>query len=183
VKIMVKALVLMAQGFEEMELSSIVDILRRGNISVTIAGLSSGLITGSRGINIQPDVPLDSIDELFDIIILPGGSPGYINLGNDKRVLDLVNRYYSEGKIVAAICAAPSVLAKAGILEKKKATIFDGMEDLLKNAKYVNQTVVEDQNIITSQGPGTSIEFALTILLRLTNEKKVREIKDQLLVR
>jgi 4-methyl-5(b-hydroxyethyl)-thiazole monophosphate biosynthesis len=180
---MVKALVLMAQGFEEIELSSIVDILRRGNISVTIAGLSSGLITGSRGINIQPDVLLDSIDELFDIIILPGGSPGYINLGNDKRVLDLVNRYYSEGKIVAAICAAPSVLAKAGILEKKKATIFDGMEDLLKNAKYVNQTVVEDQNIITSQGPGTSIEFALTILLRLTNEKKVREIKDQLLVR
>ncbi|PPA79350.1 MAG: Intracellular protease 1 [ANME-2 cluster archaeon HR1] len=141
------------------------------------------MITGSRGIKIQPDVPLDSIDELFDIIILPGGSPGYINLGNDKRVLDLVNRYYSEGKIVAAICAAPSVLAKAGILEKKKATIFDGMEDLLKNAKYVNQTVVEDQNIITSQGPGTSIEFALTILLRLTNEKKVREIKDQLLVR
>jgi 4-methyl-5(b-hydroxyethyl)-thiazole monophosphate biosynthesis len=180
---MVKALVLMAQGFEEIELSSIVDILRRGNIPVTIAGLSSGLITGSRGINIQPDVLLDSIDELFDIIILPGGSPGYINLGNDKRVLDLVNRYYSEGKIVAAICAAPSVLAKAGILEKKKATIFDGMEDLLKNAKYVNQTVVEDQNIITSQGPGTSIEFALTILLRLTNEKKVREIKDQLLVR
>jgi 4-methyl-5(b-hydroxyethyl)-thiazole monophosphate biosynthesis len=180
---MVKALVLMAQGFEEIELSSIVDILRRGNISVTIAGLSSGLITGSRGINIQPDVLLDSIDELFDIIILPGGSPGYINLGNDKRVLDLVNRYYSEGKIVAAICAAPSVLAKAGILEKRKATIFDGMEDLLKNAKYVNQTVVEDQNIITSQGPGTSIEFALTILLRLTNEKKVREIKDQLLVR
>jgi 4-methyl-5(b-hydroxyethyl)-thiazole monophosphate biosynthesis len=180
---MVKALVLMAQGFEEMELSSIVDILRRGNISVTIAGLSSGLITGSRGIKIQPDVLLDSIDELFDIIILPGGSPGYINLGNDKRVLDLVNRYYSEGKIVAAICAAPSVLAKAGILEKKKATIFNGMEDLLKNAKYVNQTVVEDQNIITSQGPGTSIEFALTILLRLTNEKKVREIKDQLLVR
>ncbi|KAF5427056.1 MAG: 4-methyl-5(b-hydroxyethyl)-thiazole monophosphate biosynthesis [Candidatus Methanomarinus sp.] len=180
---MVKALVLMAQGFEEIELSSIVDILRRGNISVTIAGLSSGLITGSRGIKIQPDVPLDSIDELFDIIILPGGSPGYINLGNDKRVLDLVNRYYFEGKIVAAICAAPSVLAKAGILEKKKATIFDGMEDLLKNAKYVNQTVVEDQNIITSQGPGTSIEFALTILLRLTNEKKVREIKDQLLVR
>lgn len=180
---MVKALVLMAQGFEEIELSSIVDILRRGNISVTIAGLSSGLITGSRGINIQPDVLLDSIDELFDIIILPGGSPGYINLGNDKRVLDLVNRYYSEGKIVAAICAAPSVLAKAGILEKKKATIFDGMEDLLENAKYVNQSVVEDQNIITSQGPGTSIEFALTILLRLTNEKKVREIKDQLLVR
>jgi 4-methyl-5(b-hydroxyethyl)-thiazole monophosphate biosynthesis len=180
---MVKALVLMAQGFEEIELSSIVDILRRGNIPVTIAGLSSGLITGSRGINIQPDVLLDSIDELFDIIILPGGSPGYINLGNDKRVLDLVNRYYSEGKIVAAICAAPSVLAKAGILEKRKATIFDGMEDLLENAKYVNQTVVEDQNIITSQGPGTSIEFALTILLRLTNEKKVREIKDQLLVR
>jgi len=180
---MVKALVLMAQGFEEIELSSIVDILRRGNIQVTIAGLGSGLITGSRGMKIQPDASLDSIDELFDTIILPGGSPGYINLGNDKRVLDMLNRYYSKGKIVAAICASPSVLAKAGILEKKKATIFDGMEALLKNAKYVNQTVVEDQNIITSQGPGTSIEFALTILLRLTNEKKVREIKDQLLIR
>ncbi|MCE8422842.1 MAG: DJ-1/PfpI family protein [Candidatus Methanoperedens sp.] len=180
---MVKAMVLMAEGFEEIELTGVVDILRRGEITVTIAGLKDGLITGSRGIKIQPDAPLDSIKELYDILILPGGSPGYVNLGKDKNVIDLVKKYHTEGKFVAAICAAPSVLAKAGILSGKKATIFRGMETELKDAKYVDEPVVEDGKIITSQGPGTAIEFALTILKRLTNEKKAQEIKERLIYR
>lgn len=178
---MVKALVLMAEGFEEIELSSIVDILRRGEVTVTIAGLQDKIITGSRGIKIQPDAPLDSIKELYDIVILPGGSPGFINLGNDKRVIDLVKKYFTEGKLVAAICGAPAVLVKAGILAEKKATIYKGMENELKNAKYIDQPVVEDGTIITSQGPGTAMEFALTVLKRLTNEKKEIKIKAQLL--
>lgn len=178
---MVKVCVIMADGFEEIELVSIVDILRRGGVTVTIAGLKNELITGSRGIKIQPDASLDSIKELYDAIILPGGSPGYINLGNDKRVLDLVNKYYTEGKLVAAICAAPCVLAKAGILSGKKVTIFKGMEAQLKDVKYINKPVVEDGNIITSQGPGTAMEFALNILKRLTNEKNAIEIKERLI--
>lgn len=178
---MVKAVVIMAEGFEEIELISIVDILRRGGVTVTIAGLKNELTTGSRGIKIQPDVSLDSIKELYDIIILPGGSPGYINLGNDKRVLDLVSKYYTEGKLVAAICAAPAVLAKTGILSGKNVTIFKGMEAELKDAKYINKPVVEDGNIITSQGPGTAMEFALNILKRLTNEKNAIEIKERLI--
>jgi len=121
---MVKALVLMADGFEEIELSSIVNILRRGGVIVTIVSLKEGLLTGSRGIKMQADASIDSIKETYDMIILPGGSPGYVNLGNDRRVLNLVNKYHAEGKIVAAICAAPSVLAKAGILTRKKATVF-----------------------------------------------------------
>ncbi len=180
---MAKALVLMADGFEEIELSSIVDILRRGGVTVTIAGLKEGLLTGSRGIKMQADAPLDSIKEMYDMIILPGGSPGYVNLGNDRRVLNLVNKYCAEGKIVAAICAAPSVLAKAGILTGKKATVFRGMENELKSAKYVDSPVVEDEKIITSQGPGTAMEFALTLLKRLTSEKKADEMKEKLMFR
>ena len=180
---MAKALVLMAEGFEEIELTSIVDILRRGGVTVTIAGLKDGLITGSRGIKMQPDVTLDSIKEMYDIIILPGGSPGYVNLGNDRRVIDLVKRYNAEGKIVAAICAGPSVLAKAGILGGKKVTIFKGMENELKNAVYVDKTVVVDGNILTSQGPGTAMEFAIELLKRLTGEKKALEVQEKLLYR
>lgn len=180
---MAKALVLMAEGFEEIELTSIVDILRRGGVTVTIAGLKDGLITGSRGIKMQPDVTLDSIKEMYDVIILPGGSPGYVNLGNDRRVLELVNGYYADKKMVAAICAAPSVLAKAGILAGKKATIFKGMENELKNAVYVDKPVVEDGNILTSQGPGTAMEFAIELLKRLAGEKKAREVQEKLLYR
>jgi len=180
---MAKALVLMAEGFEEIELTSIVDILRRGGVTVTIAGLKDGLITGSRGMTMQPDVTLDKIKEMYDIIILPGGSPGYVNLGNDRRVIDLVKKYNSDGKIVAAICAAPSVLVKAGILAGKKVTIFKGMENELKNAVYVDEPVVEDGNILTSQGPGTAMEFALALLKRLMGEKKAIEVQEKLLCR
>ena len=180
---MAKALVLMAEGFEEIELTSIVDILRRGGVTVTIAGLKDGLITGSRGIKMQPDVTLDGLKEIYDIIILPGGSPGYVNLGNDRRVIDLVKRYNADGKIVAAICAGPSVLVKAGILGGKKVTIFKGMENELKNAVYVDKPVVVDGNILTSQGPGTAMEFALELLKRLTGEKKAQEIQEKLLYR
>ncbi len=178
---MAKALILMAEGFEEIELTTLVDVLRRGGVSVTIAGLKDGIITGSRGIRMQPDATLDGIREMYDMIILPGGSPGYINLGNDMRIIELVKRYHSEGKIVAAICAAPSILSKAGIITGKKATIFRGMENELKSAKYVDETVVEDGNILTSQGPGTAMEFALVLLQRLTDEKKAGEIKEKLL--
>lgn len=180
---MSKALVLMAEGFEEIELTSIVNILRRGGVTVTIAGLKDGLITGARGIKIQPDAPLDSIRELYDIIILPGGSPGYVNLGNDRRVIELVKNYSDGGKIVAAICAAPTVLAKAGILAGRKATVFRGMESELKNAKYVDRPVVEDGNIMTSQGPGTAMEFGLALLKRLTDERQAGEVKEKLMYR
>jgi len=178
---MAKALVLMAEGFEEIELTSIVDILRRGGVEVAIAGLKDGLITGSRGMKIQPDLTLDSIKEMYDIIILPGGSPGYVNLGNDRRVIELVKRYNSDGKIIAAICAAPSVLLKAGILEGKKVTIFKGMENELTDAVYVDKTVVEDGNIFTSQGPGTAMEFSIVLLKRLMGEKKALEVQEKLL--
>jgi 4-methyl-5(b-hydroxyethyl)-thiazole monophosphate biosynthesis len=180
---MAKALVLMAEGFEEIELTSIVDILRRGGVTVTIAGLKDGIITGSRGMKMQPDVIIDSIKEMYDIMILPGGSPGYINLGGDRRVIDLVKKYNAEGKVIAAICAAPSVLAKAGVLAGKNATIFTGMENELRNSKYVDKPVVEDGNIMTSQGPGTAMEFSLALLKRLTDEKKAEEVRKKLIYR
>lgn len=180
---MAKALVLMAEGFEEIELTSIVDILRRGGVTVTIAGLKDGLITGSRGMKMQPDVTLDCIKEMYDMIILPGGSPGYVNLGNDRRVIELIKRYNADRKLIAAICAAPFVLMKAGILAGKNVTIFKGMENELRNAVYVDKPVVEDGNILTSQGPGTAMVFALKLLNRLMGEKKTIEVQEKLLYR
>jgi 4-methyl-5(b-hydroxyethyl)-thiazole monophosphate biosynthesis len=178
---MPKALVLMAEGFEEIEFSNIVDILRRGGVSVTVAGLKEGLITGAHGIKMQADAPLDSVKETYDAIVLPGGYPGFVNLGKDPRVLELIKKYNSEGKFVTAICGAPSVLAKAGVLAGKNATIFKGMERELKDAKYVDKVVVEDGKIITSQGPGTAMSFALAVLEKLTNEKMAKGVREQLL--
>jgi Putative intracellular protease/amidase len=111
---------------------------------------------------------------------LPGGYPGYVNLGRDGRVLDAVRSAFALGKVVAAICGAPSVLAKAGLLSGKKATIYPGMERELTGAKAVNKRVVVDGQIITSRGPGTAVEFAVTVAAILAGEKRARALKDEL---
>lgn len=173
--------VFLATGFEEVEATSIVDALRRGGVEVIIAGLQSGAIEGGHGIKVVPDATIEEIEvEEFDAVILPGGSPGYVNLGKDKRVLDAVKRAFEMGKIVAAICGAPSVLAKADILRGKKATIYPGMESELRGAKSVNERVVVDGKIVTSQGPGTALEFGIKLVEMLSGEKRAREVKDEL---
>ncbi|MGB2842792.1 MAG: DJ-1 family glyoxalase III [Halobacteriota archaeon] len=174
-------IVFLATGFEEIEATSIIDTLRRAGIKVVIAGLQAGAIEGGHGIKVVPDRQIEGVNiEDFDAVVLPGGSPGYVNLGNDKRVLDAVRKAFELGKVVAAICAAPSVLAKAGILEGKKATIYPGLETALAGAKHINERVVEDGKIITSQGPGTALEFGVKLVGILAEEKSARELKDSL---
>ncbi len=174
--------VFLATGFEEIEAMGIVDTLRRAGIEVVIAGLQTGAIEGGHGVKVVPDREIEGINiEDFDAVVLPGGSPGYVNLGNDKRVLDAVRKAFELGKVVAAICAAPSVLAKAGILEGKKATIYPGLETALAGAKPINERVVEDGKIITSQGPGTALEFGVKLVETLVGEKSARELKDSLI--
>jgi len=165
-------LVLFADGSEELEAVTIVNILRRAGITVTLAGLSAGLLRGSRGVLLMPDTTLDNVlHNDFDMIVLPGGQPGTNNLKADVRVLKLVQRMAQQGNYVAAICAAPSVLATAGLLDGKQATSFPGALVPFPKVKQQNAAIVEDGKLITSRGPGTAMDFALTLVERLTGEE------------
>ncbi|MFA6970560.1 MAG: DJ-1 family glyoxalase III [Gallionella sp.] len=175
---MKRVLVLFAQGSEELETVSIVNILRRAGVDVTLAGLSTGALRGSRGITIQPDTTLDAVlHDSFDMIVLPGGQPGSRHLQADARVIKLVQQMAGLGRYVAAICAAPMVLASAGLLDGKRATCFPTCLDGFPNVHLQTAAIVEDGKIITSRGPGTAMDFALLLVERLTGAAKRNEVE------
>ena len=179
-----KVVVPLAEGFEEIEFSTIVDILRRAGIDVAVAGLKEGIINGAHGIMIMPDTLIDKVSaDNFDVIILVGGNPGFVNLGWSEKVLKLVKEMFDRDKYVTAICGAPSVLAKAGVIQGKKATVFPGMEDTLTGAQYRDERVVVDGKVITSQGPGTAMEFAVKLVEVLAGKGKAGEVTKQVLAR
>ncbi|MCS4542321.1 MAG: DJ-1/PfpI family protein [Euryarchaeota archaeon] len=181
---MPKVVVLLAPGFEEVEMASIVDTLRRAGIDVTLAGLQSGTITGAHGLRVIADTLIDTINpEKFDSVILPGGSPGWMNLKKDNRVIKLVQEFNKKRKIIAAICGASSVLAAAGVLKDKRATIYPGMESELTDAKPASERVVVDGKIITSQGPGTAIEFGLKLAEILVSKSRAEDVKRAMVVK
>ena len=170
---MKSVLVLFAPGSEELETVTVVDILRRGGISVTLAGLEVGALRGSRGIVLMPDTTLDdALKHDYDMVVLPGGQPGSDNLKADVRVLKLIQQMSQQGKYVTAICAAPSVLATAGLLDGKQATCFPGALDAFPQVMQRPVAVVEDGKLITSRGPGTAMDFALTLVERLAGKEK-----------
>ena len=172
-----KVLVPLAEGFEEIEFSTIVDILRRAGMEVTVAGLKEGAISGAHNVRVTPDTLIDKVSaDDFDVIVLPGGNPGYVNLGKSEKVLKLVREMHDRNKYVTAICAAPSVLAKAGVIQGKRVTIFPGMEDTLTGAQYSKDRVVIDGRIITSQGPGTAMEFAIKLVEVLAGRNRAEEV-------
>jgi len=178
-----KILMMLAEGFEEIEAITVIDILRRAGIEIVVAGLEKGFVEGSHKIKVMPDASLDAIkaDE-FDGIILPGGFPGYVNLGKDERVLRIIRQMDKEGKYVAAICCAPYTLLKAGILQGRKVTINpSGKVKLASLTNYFEDRVVVDGKLITSQAPGTAIEFALKLVEVLAGEAKMKEIQAQTL--
>lgn len=177
-----KIMVLLAEGFEEVEFVTIVDILRRAGVAVTVVGLKSDPIDGSHGIKVMPDTSVDSIiGDQFDGVVLPGGYPGFVNLGDDERVLKLVREMSLSGKYLTAICGAPSVLSKAGVLEGKKVTIHPGVKDQLVTGNYVDQRVVVDGRVVTSQGPGTAMEFSLKLVELFAGRAKMEEVKEDIL--
>ena len=175
----------LATGFEEVEASSIIDILRRGGVSVTTTGLlGRGPVEGAHGIKFVADTAIDEIDAGdYDAIVLPGGSPGFINLADDERILDLIRVMHRDKKYIAAICGAPSVLSRSGILNGEKLTIYPGCRDLLTDAVYLDERVVKDKKIITSQGPGTAIDFAIELLRVFVGDKKAEEVAGAVLAR
>ncbi len=176
-----KVLVPLANGFEDIEAFTVIDILRRAGIEVDIVGIPSTMITSKVGVRIMAEKRIDEVDpEEYDGIVLPGGDPGYKNLERSRRLLELIKKLNEKNKLIAAICASPSILAKLGILNDKKATIYPGMERLLPHPR--EGKVIVDKNVITSQGPGTALEFALKIVEYLSGKEKTLALKRALVV-
>lgn len=180
---MSKVLIPLATGFEEIEALSIVDILRRAEIEVVVAGLIPGPVSGAHNISVVPDAMIESINAgVFDMIVLPGGQPGTDNLNADPRVHALLKEFAAKNKLIGAICAAPIVLAAAGVLNGKKATCYPTYIDRLTGGIYENASVVSDGTIITSQGAGTAISFGLALVARLTSQTTADGISESMLV-
>lgn len=158
--------VFMADGCEEIEALTVVDICRRAGIEVAMISISGEkLVKGAHGIDFQADIPVEFMDfDMLDGIVLPGGMPGTLNLGANKYVVQTIVDFNCKGKLVSAICAAPSVLGETGLLKGKKATSYPGFEEKLVGASISDDAIVVDENIITSRGMGTAIEFALAIV-------------------
>jgi 4-methyl-5(b-hydroxyethyl)-thiazole monophosphate biosynthesis len=172
------ALIPFAEGSEELEAVTVINILRRGGIEVTLAGLHAGPLRGSRGTMLLPDATLDqALTRDYDMVVLPGGQPGTNHLKADERVLKLVRQMHEADRYVAAICAAPSVLATAGLLDGKHATSFPGALDPFPKVQRQPQAVVEDGKLITSRGPGTAMDFALVLVERLMGHAKRMEVE------
>jgi 4-methyl-5(b-hydroxyethyl)-thiazole monophosphate biosynthesis len=175
---MKSVLVPLAQGSEDLEAVTILNILRRAGIEAVSASLDGNPIRGSRGTVIVPDTSLDeALKRDFDMVVLPGGQPGTNNLKADARIIKLVQRMAAGDRYVCAICAAPSVLATAGILDGKQATSFPGSLDSFPKISRQPQAVVEDGRLITSRGPGTAMDFALTLVERLVGKAKRAEVE------
>lgn len=171
-------LVPLAQGCEEIEAVTIIDILRRAGITVVSAGLDTQAVRASRGTVLIPDTTLDeALKHSYDMVVLPGGQPGTNNLKADTRILALLRQMAHQDKYVCAICAAPSVLAATGLLDGKSATSFPGALSAFSKVNLQNTAVVEDQKIITSRGPGTAMDFALTLVERLAGKVKRDEVE------
>lgn len=177
------AVVFLADGLEECEGLIAVDLLRRGGVNVITASISdSKTIVSSHGITLQADQLAGGISyENVDMIILPGGYKGTLNLSKSSLVAEKVKAFAADpAKQVAAICAAPSVLGDLGVLEGKKATCYPGWEDHLRGAVVTGQPVVEDGRIVTGNGLGAAIPFALTLLRRLMGQEKAEEIRRKI---
>ncbi len=185
---MPKACVLLAEGFEEIEAVTIVDVLRRAGaevVTLTVDGKSPDALTvrGSHGIAIVADAALsERADEAWDIVILPGGMPGSTNLRDNPAVQALIKKQQARGGRLAAICAAPIALAAAGALEGKRATSYPGFEGQLRGATYLTQPVVRDGNVFTSRGPGTALAFALELAAELKGKQVADGLRAAMLV-
>lgn len=177
---MKKTVMLFAEGFETVEALMVVDILRRGGVGVTMASINEDeVVRSSHGVEVGMDAVLGEVDALdYDAVILPGGMPGTLHLGESEAVKKTVLAMNEAGKIVAAICAAPGVLGKYGLLEGKKACSYPSHEENLTGAEVLRTPVVKDGNIITSRGLGTAAEFAFELLTVLDGVEKTEQIKE-----
>lgn len=175
--------IFMADGCEEIEGLTVVDIVRRAGIDITTISISDKKeVAGAHGITFLADAKKDEVDfSTLDGIVLPGGMPGTINLGADETVDKVIREFAAGGKLVAAICAAPSVLGQAGLLNGKHATSYPGFEPKLTGAVTSENPVVQDGNVITSRGMGTAIAFALEIVSYFTDKKTADKLAESII--
>ncbi len=181
---MKRVAVLLADGFEEVEAVSPIDYLRRAGVEVVTAGVGAKRVKGSHAITVDADARIDELPADLDGVILPGGGVGAANLAKSSAVADLVKRLHGEGKLVAAICAAPAkVLAPTGILEGRSATCYPGLEGELTGSSVSSERVVRDGNLITSRGAGTAGEFAIELVRYLVGDETAERVKGSVLQR
>ena len=173
--------VFLADGFEEIEALTPVDLLRRAGVDVSTVSIYPGRkeVIGARKISVNADLTIDDINaDDAEMIVLPGGMPGTVNLLECERLMDIVDDHNKKGKRVAAICAAPAtILGSKGMLRGKKATCYPGKESLMEGATAVIETVVTDGNITTSMGLGTAVDFACELITLLCGKDKAKEIR------
>lgn len=171
--------VFLADGFEEIEAIGIIDVLRRANLNVVAVGIDSKSVCGSHGIEVMADVSADEItpDENLEAVVLPGGMPGTVNLDKSEKVHEFIDYAFNTGKLCAAICAAPSVFGRSGILKNREATCYPGFENELKGARLSDEYVVKSGNVITGRGPGVTTDFALEIAEYLVGKETSESIR------
>ncbi|MGB5103366.1 MAG: DJ-1 family glyoxalase III [Steroidobacteraceae bacterium] len=181
---MSRVLVPLAAGFEEIEAVTVIDVLRRAGIEVCAASLGGRRVTGSHGITLEADATLDEAQARdFDMIVLPGGMPGAAHLKEDARVIALLRQFAASGRHTAAICAAPGVLAHAGLLEGRSATSFPGFlsPQSAPGIRLSTASVVTDGEVVTSRSAGTAMEFALTLVGLLEGRGAQADVEKKLL--
>ena len=181
---MIKVLVPLAEGVEEMEAVIVIDVLRRCGIEVVSASTGTTYeVTASRGVRLIADQLLTEVHPAdFNALVIPGGAGGSRRLASDARVLELVRGFVQATKLVAAVCAGPTVLQAAGVLQNVRITCHPGVRDQFPGLQPSHDRVVEDGLIITSQGPGTSMEFALAVARRLVGGKTANQVAEGLLL-
>jgi len=169
---------MLADGFEEVEALAVVDVLKRAEIEVCMVSITEKrLVTGAHQIGVSADICFGEADfDKCDMIFLPGGMPGTLNLKNHKGLAGKIKNFDKSGKKLAAICAAPSILGEMGLLDGKRAVCFPGFEDSLKGAVITNERVVMDGNIFTSKGMGTALDLGLEIVKHVISAEKSEEL-------
>ncbi|MHA6492427.1 DJ-1 family glyoxalase III [Pseudomonas borbori] len=180
-----RALITVADGVEDLECVTLIDVLRRADIEVVVASIEDRrMITCARGTRLTADAMLvDVLAQAFDLIVLPGGMPGAQRLGEHQPLAERVREQAKAGKLFAGICAAPVfALQPFGVLKQRRMTCFPAISDRLSGCVFVDQPVVVDGNCITSQGPGTALAFALILVEQLVGKARRNEIADAMLV-
>lgn len=177
-----KAVILLAEGFEEVEAITVADVLRRLDIECDLCSITARDVKGAHRIVVRADFLFDEVDfKDYQTIILPGGMPGARNLKSDKRVIALIQKFDAAKKLVTAICAAPIVLKEAGITAGKTLTSFPGFREEFADSRYVEDRVIQDGNLITSRGPATAMDFAFRIAANMTDRNRVDMVRSDML--
>ncbi len=179
---MINVDVFLADGFEEIEALTVVDLLRRAQIFVgTVSITEDYMVHGSHGISVQAEDLFSEVDfKDVDAIVLPGGMPGTTNLKEHEGVRKVVSEFAGKGKLIGAICAAPTILSDLGLLKDKKATSYPGMKPEMKDVEYLEDPVVKDGTIVTSRGVGTAIDFSLELIRILVDQERADEIAESI---